>query len=511
MSYQGKYIPIPGFNGGYCGNLPASSLGLNQAADLDNLTVSPDGKSFRIRYGSKAQGTPDNTANITSLGMLYLSAGNIYIGAICGANFYTNEPSVNGTYASRTGALTITADSYWSFVNFNDLMIGFGSKVGGSVNAPFKWTGSGDATALGGTPPSATGCFTANNRVFAYNTVAAPSSIFWSILGNAEDWTGTGSGSAVVGSLADGEEVKAAAVVSTNTALIFKSNSIHQMVLTASPFPIYPLFNSIGCVGKYAVVEVDGKVYFVSNNRRMFATDGEAIQEFPNTADNLWDSISDASLPLVKGARIKQTDHDWIVWTANTANGRIAIIWDLINKCWLRCTTGYDTIYSNIVRNRFDNFYYAGTVSGSGTVVDGITFGQGGVYQIDTSTRLYDQSSVYAGTISAYWRSGWINQGSPDLIVQPRKMNIQFKTDAGETITINYGYDFNSDQRSATISQTATGSESESSKFVHLTGRGNFFQFKVSSSSSQASANDLRIYGITLGGKNYGQKRITAS
>jgi len=71
--------------------------------------------------------------------------------AVFGSKFYED---VSGTWTDRTGAVTITdgASNHTQFINHqlnaNKYLIG----VNG-VDAPFKWTGAGNAAVLGGSPP----------------------------------------------------------------------------------------------------------------------------------------------------------------------------------------------------------------------------------------------------------------------------------------------------------------------------------------------------------------------
>ena len=84
--------------------------------------------------------------------------------------------SLDGTMDDVTGTATISSDAnnLRDLFVFNDLLIGMGAG-----DAPFKYAGgAGSAADLGGSPPSATGGFTYNNRVFGYTG----SQIYWSVV-----------------------------------------------------------------------------------------------------------------------------------------------------------------------------------------------------------------------------------------------------------------------------------------------------------------------------------------
>lgn len=489
---QTKPIVFNNFSGGYCGNLPITNLQPHQASSLDNIVIKPGGTGFRSRLGNSTyvSTTFNSGANVQGIGYLLTSGQTAYVGAVVGDKFY--RVSDNTDY---TGSLTITAgaDNQWDLFSFNDKLVGFGGSPT-SPDAPFEWSGTANATALTGTPPSAYGGFSANNRVFAFRTSANPSTIYWSILGNENDWTGAGSGSATVGSLSDSQRVTAAIVLSTNYVIIFKETSCYQMVISSAPFPIYSLFDSSGCPGKGAAIAIDGTAYWINQYGRMASTDGENYKEYPPNADDLWNSVQTSRYPYIKGFRQKGADYDWLVWLVSTtgSTNNVAIVWDLINKCWLQHTTGYKF---NVQANDNSRVNYLGGYNGKIYVLD-----QSGVYA--------DASESSPGTITSYWRSGWINPQVNNEIVQVKKAIATYATKASGSITMNYGFDFNLDSSSCTFSQTATGTELYTSRLNLLTHRGNFFNFKIGLSSSTI---DMSLQSLTLRGKVYGQKRISAS
>ena len=106
--------------------------------------------------------------------------------AVFGSGFYED---VSGTWTARTGAITLTdgASNHVQFINHqqgaNKYLIG----VNG-VNAPFKWTGAGNAAVLGGSPP-------ANFSTIAkyHDTIFGASAelVYFSDTGDPETWNST--------------------------------------------------------------------------------------------------------------------------------------------------------------------------------------------------------------------------------------------------------------------------------------------------------------------------------
>lgn len=493
--YRGHYTVINNFKGGYAGNLPPTAISVNQAFDLDNIVIKPQGLGFRTRLGnSKLNSSALNSgANIQGLGYFLTTAGTHWLAAVAGNKFYVSS-NESGTFTDQTGAIGITAsaDQQYTMITFNDLLILCSAVLRGNTDSVVKWTGSGNLAVLGGSPPTAYNMFTTNNRVFI--TRANESTIYWSVLGNAEDWSGAGSGSAVVGSLADSEIITACAVLSTNYVVIFKESSCYQMVTSSAPFPIYSLFSDSGCVGKNACVNIDGIVYWINQRKRMNSTDGETLTEYPPSADDLWNNVQQSRLPFINGFRQKGSDYDWLVWTVSTSGStnNTSIIWDLLNKCWLKCSTGYKM---NVVTTDNHGKVYMGDYAGF-------------IFLPDQTATYADASESSPGTITGFWRSGWTTPSDADHIVQTNQISVGMVTKASGSITVNYGFDFNLDQKNFTLSQTATGSELYTVRSSRLTGRGNIFNYKISQSSSTI---DTEVHQIILRGKTYGQKKIAAA
>lgn len=494
--YQGKFIPIDKFDGGYAANISLEQIKLNQAAELDNIVVLPDGFGFRTRWGNSKVNTSAFNSGATwqGLGYFLTSAGSEYIVGVAGTKFGT-DASFGTSFTDSTGAITITSGqtNLWDLFTFNDQVIGFGGAPT-APDAPFKWTGSGNAAALGGTSPSAYGGLTANNRVFAFRTAASPSTLYWSILGDATDFAGVGSGSTVIGSLNDNQKLTGVIVQNTNYMLAFKEGATYQVNITTAPFPSYTLFPTVGCAGKKAAINIDGTVYWINQWGRMVSTDGQTLTKYSNEADDLWAAVDPTYYSQIKAFREVGADHDWLCWsvriTGNSTNDRI-IVWDLENKCWLRCRSGY-------TKNAF-------TVDAIGRVYMGGY--DGFVYKPD-QIGIYVDADGIRPTISASWRSGWLKGNAIQEIVEVRTLGVLYDTKASGTMTIGYGFDFIEDQRTFTVSQAATSTETSASYRTNLTGRGNFFTFHWTFASGTINS---VIKQFLLAGKVTGQKRFTAS
>lgn len=488
--FNGQSIPIDNFAGGLAGNLPATQLALNQAFVLDNVVVKPGGKGLRSRLGNtKFNSSAMNSgANVQGIGYYLQEDGDEWLLSVCGDKVYKSD-SLDGTMDDITGSIVITAgaDNHWDLVTFNDTLYGFGGPLG-TPDAAFKWTGTSDATVLSGNPTTPLqGAITANNRMFGWSG----STVYWSIIGNAEDWTGSGSGSAVIGSLDDNEVITGMVIISTNYMLVFKENSVHQIVISSAPFPVYSLFDTVGSVGHYSVVNVEGTVYFIGTDKRMYSTNGETITEYNDLADNYWDTLQDSRAPYVIGFQQHGSDYDWLVWLTSPvgATNIRAIIFDLKNQCWLQCTKGYEM---NVVGFDESRNVYLGGYDGT-------------IYKPDQVGAYFDASegNSTTGAITAYWKSGWIVPDQINQITQVNKITTVIDYKAVSNLVMYYGFDGTSASINYNIPQARVGSAVYVENTTRTAGRGNSFQFQVYLSSGTV---DFSLHKIILAGKTYGQK-----
>jgi hypothetical protein len=472
----GPSIEFNDFTGGLNTFDPEYLLPLNQSPDLDNIEILD--KGFKKRFGDSAWNSSAMVSGSTAIqgaGYIQFDSGSQFLNAVAGTKFFTDS-GLSGTMADATGAITITSgqNNIWTPNIFNNIQIWFG----GAPDAPFKYSGSGNAAALGGTPPSAYTAFVANNRIFAISTAANPSRIQWPIVSNPEDWTGSGSGSADVNK-SDGEALQCGVVVGADTAILFKNSSTHLMVLTRQPFPIYQLQKGIGIAGRNAWASANGVVYFVTPGRRMRSTqDGINFQEYPNDINDIWDSINTNRIAYIQGMYYQAME--WIIFVVSTGSSttnNYAIIWDMRHKCFLRCTTGYKANIMTTVQNRR---LFAGHYNGK-------------LYEKDKSSTYTDSSEASPFAIDGYWRTPFKNLGGLDTTIHPLYLTISALNETASTLEISYGFDFTSAQTVQTSSLQAVGARWDVDQWdqgvwggqnavaprIFIYGRGNLFSFKM--------------------------------
>jgi hypothetical protein len=508
MAARGPSIEIDDFSGGLNTFDPEYLSPLSQSPDLDNVVILD--KGIKKRNGDAAWNSSamvSSATAVTGIGYIQLDAGTQFLNAVAGTKFFADS-GLSGTMADKTGTLTITAgvSNIWTPVNFNNLQIWFG----GAPDAPFKYSGTGNAVVLGGSPPSAFTCFAANNRIFAISTVANPSRIFWPVVSNPEDWSSAGSGNADV-ALSDGEALQCGVVVGPDTAILFKNSSTHMMVLTRQPFPIYQLQKGVGVAGRQAYAYANGVIYIVTPGKRMKATrDGFNFETFPNDINDIWDSINSNRVSNIVG--YYNQAREWIMWfvsTGSSTTNNYAIIWDIKHQCFLRCTTGYK---ANVVCNVQNRRFFAGHYDGK-------------LYEKDKATVFSDASETSPGAINAYWRSPFKNLGGLDTTVDPIYYTVSALNESATVLSLSYGFDYTSVQRTQSSSLAAVGAVWDSATLgvwdlsvwgganavqprMYVNGRGNLFSLTL---SNAVASQGFTVQGVSIRLKtDKARKELTA-
>lgn len=468
------------FSGGLNTSSPVTSLAQNEAIDLQNINLLPTG-GFEKRRGNVAfnSSAMDSGASVHGTGYYRQADGDDWLMAITGSKIYKSE--FDGTMDDITGASVISSgdNNIWTHTTMNDISIWVGGNKTSDV--PIKWTGSGNSAALGGSPPVGEFGISANNRFFIGSTIADPSRIYWSVLGNPEDWSGTGSGSQDF-QRNDGDTLVGAAVSGIDHMLLFKQNTIGDLAIRNAPFPLFPLFRNVGAISKRGIVSVDGVTYFITPQPRMKATDGSQIFDFPDIINDLWDSLNTERLKYIHGVYYKRLRQIWwFVSTTSASTHDLCIIWDLDRKAWLIHRTGYKMNSTVIARERTA---YSGAYDGK-------------LYQMDVAST-YTDASESSGAISSYWRTGWMD--FQNMIQQKGVLyvDLNFSTQSSGTFEFSHGFDFSQDRKIQTINMQAPGGlygsaiygidvyggVADDSKLLFLKGRGKFIQFLVRNKNS---------------------------
>jgi hypothetical protein len=252
------------FGGGINTAKPANEIADDECVDILNKDFDKD-DNLKDRLGNEdfCSALPISAAQrITSLFQLRLSSGSDYLIATHGSELRSITSS---TAASIKGALTLPSDTYWQWVAFNDVAIGVNRATSG--DNPVQWTGTGDATALAGTPPKGKYIEVWNNRVWIVDA-ANPNKLWFSRLGNGADWTHTTAGALEIG-YNDGDTITGIKA-HRKQLFVFKRNKIYN-ISTGTPntdpnlWKVDLFASNIGCVSAYTIQPLLDDLIFLSD------------------------------------------------------------------------------------------------------------------------------------------------------------------------------------------------------------------------------------------------------
>ena len=245
-----------------------------EAADLQNVVFTVSG-SFKKRSGFSSVNAL-NPGVTCGLKYIKFSGGTQYlVGVFSNDKIYKMDYGVSGpdgTWDDITGSLSFNVgqDNLSSFIIGQDTLI---IEDGLNSTPPYKWTGSGNAAALGGSPPNATVVAFHNNIAFAAGNSAAPSTLYFTDVGNIENWT-TGLSGNVDVETNDGSIIRAL-IPGFDALYIFKDYSIFR--LTGSDkdsFQLQRMVLGTGVTSPQAISVIGNQMFFITGQGAVYLYDG---------------------------------------------------------------------------------------------------------------------------------------------------------------------------------------------------------------------------------------------
>lgn len=237
-----------------------------------------------------------------------------------GESIYKDD--ADGTWDSLKGSLTANAMPWASYMNDEIIL---SSTSDADVPQVYDQTSIGD---LGGTPPDFTVSMEHKDRLFAFGAKAAPSRLYYTVLGDHEDWTGSGSGSIDIFS-DDGARITA--IKSHNDELVIWKGPEHGAVyrlIGSSPtgaeaFQLIPMVKGVGAVNQQSLIVLGADLAWWSHEgihtlsaTAQFGNYANAFISAP-FATYYQDRLNHSRLPFVWGQNF--ITHGLALWTVSTA------------------------------------------------------------------------------------------------------------------------------------------------------------------------------------------------
>ncbi len=265
------------FSGGLNDGDADLSIKDNEASSIQNIVLTSGG-NIKTRSGyDLISGTVGLTTACTG-GVFYKQAdGTKFLVSIWEDDKirkmeYGVGGGPDGTWDDITGAVTITIgqNDLGSFaVGEDELLI----EDGDGSTAPFKWTGAGNAADLGGGSPDAKYVVFHKNMAFAAGDDANSSTLYFSDLGDIDNWA-TGLSGNVNVETDDGSVIRAI-VPGFDALYIWKDHSIWRLSGNdKDTFVLQRMVSDIGTLSGKSIGQIGNDFIFVSDDGDIILYDG---------------------------------------------------------------------------------------------------------------------------------------------------------------------------------------------------------------------------------------------
>jgi len=476
----------------------------NSSSDLLNLDFDTTG-AIKKRNGY----TKKNSVQLTEQYCVGLydfvkQDGTRYLVGVWADKIYKMD-SFDGTWDDITGAVSLTASNknFVSFTIYKDTLIGTNG-----VDAPWKWTGTGDAAALSITQFTTAKFVTTYKErlVFFATTESAtyyPHRARWSNTGTIETYSAQDYTDAFE---SDGAEITGIGKM-FDDVYIFKAgyrNCIKKMYYTSNadvPFSVISA-GEIGAEGGQSIcqvfieglgfglsyVGVDLKVRFLTGSGDIALSD----DILPTTQ-----ALNAATLKYAYAAYFSTLNQLWIsVSSAATPTRDRVLVFDTRLRAWLV----YDDIACNVLavaKDTNDNEYLIG---------GGYT---GYAWQMNNGSQ--DNGADF----TAYYTTAWLDLGDKLRTKRYHQIQLYFDDLTDASINLSYNFDFeDGDKVIKTLTQQDTseaftytfsltlGSSDVAVKSVKLysPARSRFIRFKIGTVDST----EWKMYGFNIIAKSQG-------
>jgi len=334
--------PYPYFklDGGLNDGFSDIDIADNEFTDVQNVVFTTSG-NVKTRDGYSKVNTTAVGSGATCTGITFfkLSSGTKYLVSIWTDNKiykmdYDAGGGPDGTWDDITGSLsfTVTATDLASFAVAEDTLI---IEDGVNTTAPYKWTGTGNAAALGGNPPNAS--FVVYNKRIAYlggnNTY--PSLLYFCDPGDIENWSTGLSGNWGIDTN-DGSILRGAKV-GFDAIYPFKDNSIFRLSGTdKDSFVLQKMVSDKGTVSGLSVSLIGTDFIFQSAQGGIYLYDGAVkLRKISSKIDGTIDGIAFDRLYYYPS--LIYDDDYYLAYTsaAGTTNSGV-LVFDTFHLVWTK-------------------------------------------------------------------------------------------------------------------------------------------------------------------------------
>ena len=421
-----------------------------------NNTVINDSAQIAARLGWMSQTTTPASANVmTSLYEYLKYDGTSELVAQDSAAAFFRSTDDGDTWTTITGTTSNTGTSA-QFANFNDVIVA----STGDGEPMIRWTGAGTFADVTDSPDG-TCLLSAFGRVWGSD--ASGTAVLYSALLDETDWTGTDAGSQDMKNIwPQGDNVVALAAFN-GSLVIFGSRNIaiytdgQGSELGIDPTQMYlaDTITGTGCIARDSVVNVDGDLWFLSQNGLQSL--GRLVQEKSNPIMNLSRHIQDYLKGYVDGSSasdiraVFSPDDRFYLLSLPVGSGTLEA-----GRSFAFDTRGKMEDGTVRVMGEWTNLVpTAAVVKKDRTFLSAIRTALGEVGNYSGSD---DDGDAYTFD----YESGWLDiTESQGFKIIPKRLSGIFFTEAAATVTFKWAFDFMGTFNSAQVTYSDAGAGAE--------------------------------------------------
>jgi hypothetical protein len=405
-----------------------------EATDGQNFQITD--KTLEQRKGSTKESSntfkeqTDTTAKpITGLYETVLGGTTVQMGT--GGDAFKQFTA--GAWVDKTGAVTITDDddnlatfsTFWDGSAANEIAI-----IATAQDAPIKWTGSGDAAALGGTPPSFKFQVVHKNKLW----VSVGDILYFSGLRDGESWDTSND---LVRFEGDGKDITGLAVYG-DRLVVFKPKEIFVVSGSSNrDLFVQSVVKGEGCASGYSIQEIESRRHgnvlaFLSSEGFIKGFNGsQNLIQLGDHVTPLWDEMNRSRFEFAPSINYETRNQYWVSATSGSGSTHDRVfVYDYFNDVHTNEQTGQPlstSLYFDGINANAMAIFYKDTAP---TLVTGDYAGE----LLHQDDGLLDEGST---SISSSWQSSEIDFGAPTHVKLLTDLHVATTQTSTTSLSIN--------------------------------------------------------------------------
>lgn len=402
-----------GFSGGLNTRDSITELGPRYLSDTRNIKYDPSGAAVTRGGYAKVTSSGALSSHAVTSGKEFKLGTTTYNLAFSNQTMY----KISAGAGSSMDTTAFTADTTFTFATLYANVY-----YCNGVEAARKWTGTGNASAMGGSPPTAKYYTTSSTaqRLFAAGDTSNPQRLYFSALGNAEDWTTANDAGFIDVLTEDGEAITGIKEINGVLA-VFKTYTTHVLTgVDPKSFSLKRVSSKVGCVAPYSIAASERELFCASSDG-FYAFNGASFRRVSELILPSYRAL--ASVTGIKGAIYKNTYVASV--TVTTSYDRLFVYDYRISK------EGAWTIHDSHSANSL----WEGVAGAEKLYFGGPT---GHVYQYDSGTT--DDGSG----VSWFFQTPWLSLKQPERKKKWKRIHVLAEPTGSYTISVTSFFDWSS-------------------------------------------------------------------